>query len=356
MALLLSMSTKNYVHSMGYEYPIPEVPFIEGATVSTASYDDYDPNDIPEDQAAPSDSGYQYPVPENPLLLPTKKSTTIQPCIPSYQNTDLSNPLSNNCHEYDDYDPSDIPVDQAKPVDDIPSYSSSPKTLIISTTSSYYDDYDPNDVPEDQAEIKGYEYPVPEIPFTLPTKSPSVPTTTKPSNGYLYPVPSNPLQLPSKSRKAKVAKLVQENNDHLLLIGLAHHKDDSYDPEYYDHNSPDYIDNMDDVFYDDVTRSSKFITESGISLKGKGNVISFHVPAASESLKETVKNSNNLNVIIDGIQKMAKIEDTSKGPRRSFVRQPKQLEESPNREKEENRRPSNQKQIKDSVKAWLRRG
>ena len=33
-------------------------------------YDDYDPNDVPEDQAAPApDTGYSYPVPDNPLVL-----------------------------------------------------------------------------------------------------------------------------------------------------------------------------------------------------------------------------------------------------------------------------------------------
>ena len=33
-------------------------------------YDDYDPNDVPEDQAAPApETGYSYPVPDNPLVL-----------------------------------------------------------------------------------------------------------------------------------------------------------------------------------------------------------------------------------------------------------------------------------------------
>ena len=35
-------------------------------------YNDYDPNDIPEDQAAPAPTGYSYPVPENPLSLPRR--------------------------------------------------------------------------------------------------------------------------------------------------------------------------------------------------------------------------------------------------------------------------------------------
>ena len=45
-------------------------------------YDDYDPNDIPEDQAKPEEvtEGYNYPVPENPLVLPTKP--TLPDCVP----------------------------------------------------------------------------------------------------------------------------------------------------------------------------------------------------------------------------------------------------------------------------------
>ena len=64
---------------MGYDYPTPAVPFIEGPVSTTPpapTYDDYDPNDIPVDQAAPEEKGYQYPVPENPLVLPTKPSKT----------------------------------------------------------------------------------------------------------------------------------------------------------------------------------------------------------------------------------------------------------------------------------------
>ena len=53
--------------------------------------DDYDPNDVPADQAR----GYSYPVPETPLSLPL-------PVVEEYD-------------DYDDYDPSDVPQDQAAP-------------------------------------------------------------------------------------------------------------------------------------------------------------------------------------------------------------------------------------------------
>ena len=44
--------------------------------------------------------------------------------------------------EYDDYDPNDIPEDQAAP-EVLPVYTEAP--------TEDYDDYDPNDIPEDQA-------------------------------------------------------------------------------------------------------------------------------------------------------------------------------------------------------------
>ena len=54
--------------------------------------------------------------------------------------------------EYDDYDPNDVPADQAAP---LPSYgiSSTPDTLDtygVASNSALADDYDPNDVPPDQ--------------------------------------------------------------------------------------------------------------------------------------------------------------------------------------------------------------
>ena len=54
--------------------------------------DDYDPSDIPADQAR---QGYSYPIPDNPLELP-------QPEL--------------DYDDYDDYDPNDVPPDQAAPV------------------------------------------------------------------------------------------------------------------------------------------------------------------------------------------------------------------------------------------------
>ena len=78
-------------------------------------YDDYDPNDIPADQAAPQ--GYSYPVPDTPLLLPGREE------------------------EYDDYDPSDIPPDQAAPAAE--GYLG---------PEPEYDDYDPTDIPADQVQ------------------------------------------------------------------------------------------------------------------------------------------------------------------------------------------------------------
>merc|ERR1712226_218456 len=106
---------------MGYEYPVPEVPFIEGAQVSTTpapdcvpgdlqdnpyyasllemgvplcptEYDDYDPNDIPADQAKPEEvsEGYNYPVPENPLVLPTKPP--LPECVPAGEEELGDNP------------------------------------------------------------------------------------------------------------------------------------------------------------------------------------------------------------------------------------------------------------------------
>merc|ERR1711953_352835 len=64
--------------------------FFNGVTSSMFA-DDYDPNDVPADQAR----GYSYPVPETPLSLPL-------PVVEEYD-------------DYDDYDPTDIPADQAAP-------------------------------------------------------------------------------------------------------------------------------------------------------------------------------------------------------------------------------------------------
>merc|ERR1712088_922009 len=147
VAWVLSMMMAACGIPMGYEYPVPEVPFIEGAQVSTTpapdcvpgnlqdnpyyasllemgvplcptEYDDYDPNDIPEDQAKPEEvtEGYNYPVPENPLFLPTKPPTTTEKELPAYsEDPVLDYTEAPDVQEYDDYDPNDIPEDQAKP-------------------------------------------------------------------------------------------------------------------------------------------------------------------------------------------------------------------------------------------------
>ena len=171
---------------MGYEYPAPEVPFIEGAQVSTTpapdcvpgdlqvtrhhllfypifqddpyysnlldtgvpfcsptlEYDDYDPNDIPADQAKPVTEGYNYPVPENPLVLPTKapKTTTAAPlplpdCVLPGEEGLGDNPYF---------------LAQGVPLcpEELPVYTEAP---VVIPEEEYYDEYDPNDIPEDQA-------------------------------------------------------------------------------------------------------------------------------------------------------------------------------------------------------------
>ena len=190
VALILSMSVGSQAKPMGYEYPTPSVPFIEGPVSTTSPpspapvYDDYDPNDIPADQAAPSSEvkGYEYPVPENPLALPTKppKTTTtttttsapLPECIPVEErdigmNIDLLEAGVPLCPDYEDYNPNDIPIDQAPPAPD----------CILSSEKD--DGYNPTFLEQGvplcpEEELPGYEYPVPETPLTLPPR----PTTT----------------------------------------------------------------------------------------------------------------------------------------------------------------------------------
>ena len=138
-------------------------------------YDEYDPNDIPEDQAKPEEvtEGYNYPVPENPLVLPT---TTAAPL-----------PLP-DCVAAGEEDLGDNPyfLDQGVPVcpEELPVYTEAPIVFVpeeLAPVEEYdeYDEYDPNDIPEDQAKpeevTEGYNYPVPENPLVLPTKP--TPTT-----------------------------------------------------------------------------------------------------------------------------------------------------------------------------------
>merc|ERR1712038_468713 len=383
VAWLLSMMMVASGIPMGYEYPVPEVPFIEGGQVSTTpapdcvpgdlqdnpyyasllemgvplcptKYDDYDPNDIPEDQAAPEElpvyteaptedyddydpndipedqakpeevtEGYNYPVPENPLVLPTKPP--LPECVPAGEEQLGDNPYfleqsvplcpedlpvytEAPVEEYDDYDPNDIPEDQAKPepVTEGYNYPVPENPLLLPTKppkaplpdcvleddegaaeliaqgvplcpevlpvyaeapeEEDYDDYDPNDIPEDQAApeevTEGYNYPVPENPLVLPTPeedlpgySPEtevveyddydpndIPEDQAAPTGYNYPVPENPLQLPSRARKAK---LVVTDEEEQVTIGLTHLDTDTYDPGNYDHNSPDYLEEVD---------------------------------------------------------------------------------------------------------------
>merc|ERR1712088_599313 len=206
VAWVLSMMMAASGIPMGYEYPVPEVPFIEGAQVSTTpapdcvpgnlqdnpyyasllemgvplcptEYDDYDPNDIPEDQAKPEEvtEGYNYPVPENPLVLPTRPPKAPVPDCVLEDDEGAAEFIAQGVplcpevlpvyteapavEEYDDYDPNDIPEDQAKP-EELPAYTEAPAV-------EEYDEYDPNDIPADQAAPTGYNYPVPENPLQL---------------------------------------------------------------------------------------------------------------------------------------------------------------------------------------------
>merc|ERR1712001_44966 len=289
VAWVLSMMMAACGIPMGYEYPVPEVPFIEGAQVSTTpapdcvpgnlqdnpyyasllemgvplcptEYDDYDPNDIPADQAAPEElpvyteaptddyddydprdipadqarpeevtEGYNYHVPENPLVLPTKAPTTTAKPLPTYSEDpvlEYDYTEAPEVEQYDDYDPNDIPEDQAKPEEVTEGYNYPvpenplvlptrppkapvpdcvleedegaaefiaqgvplcPEVLPVYTEApavEEYDDYDPTDIPVDQAEpeevTEGYNYPVPENPLVLPTKPPTTTTTAAP--------------------------------------------------------------------------------------------------------------------------------------------------------------------------------
>ena len=47
-------------------------------------------------------------------------------------------------------------------------------------------------------------------------------------------------EFPERARTGKL--VIEENSKNLLIIGLKHNEFDSYDPEEYDHNDPDYID------------------------------------------------------------------------------------------------------------------
>jgi hypothetical protein len=185
---------------------VPLCPEEQPAYTETPAvdYDEYDPNDIPADQAAPVTEGYNYPVPENPLVLPTPEE------LPAYTEPPVV--------DYDEYDPDDIPADQAAP------------------------------------------------------------------EGYAYPVPENPLELPGRARKAKLG-FEDPTEEADLTIGLTHLDTDSYDPGNYDHNSPDYIEEVEEDRSSMQTKKAK-TSEPGVSLTGPGHVISFHVPAGHIKMME----------------------------------------------------------------------
>merc|ERR1712170_104469 len=107
------------------------IDLLEAGVPLCPDYDEYNPNDIPSDQApTPPDCvpveeqnegynptfieqgvplcpaeelpGYEYPVPENPLTLPTEPTTT-------------TTTESVIVEVFDDYNPDDVPADQAPP-------------------------------------------------------------------------------------------------------------------------------------------------------------------------------------------------------------------------------------------------
>jgi len=278
VAWILSMNELTLGKPMGYEYPVPKVPFIEGSTVSTTiqdkpstvsqnpdcvpqgmagnqyyqnlidigvpfcseeydTYDQYDPSDVPDDQAAPEEKkeGYNYPIPENPLTLPTKR-----PIIPIVTEPLFTTPVITTTSTVS---PPTLP-DCISLEDELSGNKSEYILQGILLCPDEYDEYDPSDIPPDQAapkkeEQNGYNYPVPENPLTLPTKkfatqipitststapATSVSTTTSPispgcvreeeanleinkifisqgvplcpASGYNYSEPDNPVTLP----------------------------------------------------------------------------------------------------------------------------------------------------------------
>merc|ERR1711874_371423 len=255
-------------------------------------YDDYDPSDIPEDQAKPEEvtEGYNYPIPENPLLLPTKPPKAPLPdCVleddeGAAELIDQGVPLCPEVlpvyteapeeEDYDDYDPNDIPEDQAAP-EELPTYTEAPV--------EEYDDYDPNDIPEDQAapeeDLPGYS-PENEVVEYDDYDPNDIPEDQAAPTGYNYPVPENPLQLPSRARKAKLV-VDKEDEEVVVTIGLTHLDEDTYDPGNYDHNSPDYLEEVEEEERSGVEvirQGGRGSSETGVSLTGPGHVISFHVP------------------------------------------------------------------------------
>merc|ERR1712106_1104244 len=207
----------------GYEYPVPEVPFTlppkltttttiattttsttattttttttTTKTTSTTTTETLPECILSEEQNSgknpeyldagvplcPSEEvdGYEYPVPENPLTLPPKTTTTVKPlpeCVPSDEKDLGENPsyiamgVPLCPEEYEDYDPNGIPSDQAEPAPDCVPEDQKNEGINPEHLS--------NGIPLcPSEELPGYEYPVPEIPFTLPPKPSPIPTT-----------------------------------------------------------------------------------------------------------------------------------------------------------------------------------
>lgn len=88
------------------------------------------------------------PAPRAPVSAPDSYGAAVAPVLPPV----IATTARSFTVDYDDYDPNDVPADQAA---DLPSYGiSTPNTLAtygVASNSAFADDYDPNDVPADQA-------------------------------------------------------------------------------------------------------------------------------------------------------------------------------------------------------------
>lgn len=87
------------------------------------------------------------PAPRAPVSAPDSYGAAVAPVLPPV----IATTARSFTVDYDDYDPNDVPADQAA---DLPSYGiSTPNTLAtygVASNSAFADDYDPNDVPADQ--------------------------------------------------------------------------------------------------------------------------------------------------------------------------------------------------------------
>ena len=99
------MSSASYGVPQGYNYPVPSIPFIEGSTEPPADYDDYDPADVPQSQAAAE--GYSYQVPDNPLVLPERVRGGKRVGEGEGEDTSHLLLLGLRHQQFDSYDPAD---------------------------------------------------------------------------------------------------------------------------------------------------------------------------------------------------------------------------------------------------------